>query len=190
MIKQSHQLRSQRHRSFLSNRRYSCTPPALILGLALLAQGCLVGPDFKAPPALVADKWIEQGSKSVDSRASEYRDWWAVFNDPRLTRLIQLAYQQNLTLQTAGVRVLEARAQLGIAIGEFYPQKQQAGASLSYNRIPISFPYNFATNTFWANQLGAQAAWELDLWGKLRRAIEPPPVPWLGPTMIPVPVPP
>ena len=108
----------------------------------------------------------------MDFTASEHRDWWAVFNDPTLTRLIQLAYQQNLTLRTAGVRVLEARARLGIAIGEFYPQQQQLGASLTYNRIPISLPYNFITNTYWADQFGAQAAWELDLWGKLRRAIQ------------------
>ena len=144
----------------------------IFFGLTLLLQGCLLGPDFKTPPARVADKWLEQSNKSVDFTASEHRDWWAVFNDPRLTRLIQLAYQQNLTLRTAGVRVLEARARLGIAIGEFYPQQQQLGASLTYNRIPISLPYNFITNTYWADQFGAQAAWELDLWGKLRRAIE------------------
>jgi hypothetical protein len=52
----------------------------LILGLALLVQGCTVGPDFKTPPAPVADKWLEQGNKSVDSAASEHRDWWTVFN--------------------------------------------------------------------------------------------------------------
>ena len=132
----------------------------------------MLGPDFKTPPATVAEKWLEQGNKSVDFAASEHRDWWAAFNDPRLTRLIQLAYQQNLTLRTAGVRVLEARARLGIAIGEFYPQQQQLGASLTYNRIPISLPYNFITNTYWADQFGAQTAWELDIWGKLRRAIE------------------
>jgi NodT family efflux transporter outer membrane factor (OMF) lipoprotein len=144
----------------------------LILGLALLVQGCMVGPDFKTPSAPVADKWLEQGNKSVDSAASEHRDWWTVFNDATLTRLIQLAYQQNLTLRTAGVRVLEARARLGIAIGEFYPQQQQVGASLTYNRIPVSLPQIIITNTYWADQFGAQAAWELDLWGKLRRAIE------------------
>ena len=144
----------------------------LILGLVWFAQGCLLGPDFKTPPAPVADRWLEQNNQSVDFTASEHRDWWMVFNDPRLTRLIQLAYHQNLTLRTAGVRVLEARARLGIAIGEFYPQQQQLGASLTYNRIPISLPYNFITNTYWADQFGAQAAWELDLWGKLRRAIE------------------
>jgi NodT family efflux transporter outer membrane factor (OMF) lipoprotein len=144
----------------------------LICAMAWFVQGCLLGPDFKTPSALVAERWLEQANKSVDSTSAEHRDWWAVFNDPTLTRLIQLAYQQNLPLRTAGVRVLEARARLGIAIGEFYPQQQQFGASLTYNRIPISLPYNFVTNTYWADQFGFQATWELDLWGKLRRAVE------------------
>src|SRR5215471_21131616 len=156
--------------SLLPNRRYPRTP--LLIVLALCVQGCLLGPDFQTPPASVADTWLEQGNKAVDSTAAEHRDWWTVFNDPRLTRLIQLAYQQNLTLQTAGVRVLEARARLGIAIGEFYPQQQQLGASLTYTRLPVSLPYNIITNTYWADQFGAQVAWELDIWGKLRRAIE------------------
>ena len=154
----------------LPNRQWLRTP--LLIVLALFVQGCLLGPDFQTPPASVADTWLEQGNKAVDSTAAEHRDWWTVFNDPRLTRLIQLAYQQNLTLQTAGARVLEARARLGIAIGEFYPQQQQLGASLTYNRIPVSLPYNVIANTYWADQLGAQVAWELDIWGKLRRAIE------------------
>src|SRR5262245_37189590 len=166
---QEHKDRRQR-RSLLPKHRCPRTP--LLITLALCAQGCLLGPDFKTPPAPVADKWLEQGNKGVESTTSEHQDWWAVFNDPRLTRLIQLAYQQNLTLQTAGVRVLEARARLGIAIGEFYPQQQQLGASLTYNRIPTSQPFNVITNTYWADQFGVQVAWELDIWGKLRRAIE------------------
>jgi NodT family efflux transporter outer membrane factor (OMF) lipoprotein len=172
IFRQFPQLRSRWRGSRFSNRRCLGELEVLILGLMLLAGGCMLGPNFKTPPASVADKWLEQDNKSVDATGSDQRDWWTVFNDPRLTRLIQLAYQQNLTLQTAGVRVLEARARLGIAIGEFYPQQQQAGASLSYNRIPVSLPYNFVTNTYWADQFGAQAAWELDVWGKLRRAIE------------------
>ncbi len=115
---------------------------------------------------------MEEADKSVKSEEAEHRDWWAAFNDPALTRLIEVAYQRNLTVQTAGVRVLEARARLGMAIGEFYPQQQQAGAAVNYNHIPISLPYNFITNTYWADQFGLQAAWELDFWGKLRRAIE------------------
>jgi len=149
-----------------------CGEYSVILVVTLFAAGCMIGPDFKTPATSVADKWLEEGNKSVDSGAAEYRDWWTVFNDATLTRLIALAYERNLTLQTAGVRVLEARAQLGVAIGEFYPQQQQVGGSLTNNRIPVSLPYNFVTNNYFADQFGAQAAWELDLWGKLRRAVE------------------
>lgn len=139
----------------------------------LLASGCVaVGPDFKRPRAPVADKWDEAGDASIKYSREEYRDWWTAFNDPALVRLIDLAYQQNLSLRTAGVRVLEARAQLGIAIGDLYPQQQLASASLSYNRIPISLPFILNSNTYWTDSFEAEAAWEIDLWGKLRRAIE------------------
>jgi NodT family efflux transporter outer membrane factor (OMF) lipoprotein len=144
----------------------------VLLLIAVLPAGCMIGPDFKRPPAPVARNWIEASDTSVAKGDDEYRNWWAVFNDPILIQLIKLAYQQNLTLRTAGVRVLEARAQLGIAIGEFYPQQQLVNASLSYNRIPISVPYNLISNTYLTDSFGAQAAWELDVWGKLRRGIE------------------
>src|SRR5262245_26557000 len=171
MINSLRRWRPKRGRT--DNFNVRCLRFLLIIALVCFVQGCMLGPDFTTPPAPIADRWLEQGNKSVDSTAApEHRDWWTVFNDPTLTRLIQLAYQQNLTLRTAGVRVLEARARLGIAIGEFYPQQQQVGASLTYNRIPISLPYNIVTNTYWADQFGAQAAWEIDIWGKLRRAIE------------------
>jgi NodT family efflux transporter outer membrane factor (OMF) lipoprotein len=132
----------------------------------------MIGPDFKRPPASVAGKWNEAGETPVNTNSEEYRDWWSVFDDPVLTRLVQIAYLQSLTLRTAGVRVLEARAELGVAIGMFYPQQQSVNASLSYNRIPISVPYNLISNTYWTDAFGAQAAWELDVWGKLRRGIE------------------
>jgi outer membrane protein TolC len=143
----------------------------IIVAAALLAIGCMLGPDFKRPPAPVASNWVESGDPALDSRP-EYPDWWKVFNDPVLTRLVESAYQQNLTLRSAGVRVLEARAQLGVAIGELYPQQQTVGASLSYNRLPISLPYNLSSNTYWSDTFAAQAGWELDIWGKLRRAVE------------------
>lgn len=146
---------------------------AIVIGLWLsLAAGCMIGPDFKLPPVKVSQKWTESSDPSVISSPPHYRDWWNTFNDPVLTRLIGTAYRQNLTLRAAGVRVLEARAQLGIAIGEFYPQQQQVTASVNYNRIPVSIPYSLVNNTYWADMVGAQAGWELDLWGKLRRGIE------------------
>jgi len=144
----------------------------MALGLSALAGACMIGPDYKPPSAPVAKVWMEGGNASVDTGRQEYRDWWSVFNDPALSRLIAIAYRQNLTLMTAGVRVLEARAQLGVAIGEFFPQQQSVGASVSYNRLPISVPYHLLSNTYWSDSFGAQAGWELDVWGKLRRGIE------------------
>src|SRR5271154_215032 len=102
----------------------------VLLAAGLLANGCIaVGPDFKRPSAPVAQQWNEASDAAVKYSSQEFRDWWSVFGDPDLTRLIALAYQQNLTLRVTGMRVLEARAQLGIAIGEFYPQQQFASAS-------------------------------------------------------------
>jgi outer membrane protein TolC len=103
-----------------------------VLAAALLAGGCMLGPDFKPPAAPVARNWTESGDPVVDVKRQEYRNWWMLFNDPVLGRLVQLAYEQNLTLRTAGVRVIEARAQLGIAIGELYPQQQSITAQLTH----------------------------------------------------------
>jgi NodT family efflux transporter outer membrane factor (OMF) lipoprotein len=140
---------------------------------SLVIAGCmLVGPDFRRPRAPTAARWNEAGDAHLDTSYADYRDWWTVFNDSDLTQLVGLAYQNNLSLRQAGVRVLEARAQLGIAIGEIYPQQQTLGASLSYNRIPGSLPYRLNRNTYWADAFEAQATWEIDFWGKLRRAIE------------------
>jgi len=172
VLRQFQAMRSWRRESLLLKRRYPRKPEILILGLALLAGGCLLGPNFQAPPAPVANQWIEEGNEAVNSALSEHRDWWTVFADPVLTRLVDIAYQQNLTLRTAGVRVLEARAQLGITIGEFYPQQQLTNAAVTYNRLPISSPFNLIDNTYWQATFGAQAGWEIDIWGKLRRAIE------------------
>jgi NodT family efflux transporter outer membrane factor (OMF) lipoprotein len=155
------------------------------LGLVvpLCCAGCLVGPDFVTPKAPVADKWLEANNASVDTRNQEYRDWWEVFHDPVLNRLIELAYNQNLTLVSAGTQVLEARAQLGVAIGEFYPQVQQGNGSVTYIRPShadtTEFPVNVIHN-FWRDSLGLAANWELDFWGKFRRAIESADASYLG----------
>jgi NodT family efflux transporter outer membrane factor (OMF) lipoprotein len=149
----------------------------LLLGLALVLPcgGCLVGPDFSRPAAPVADKWLEASNSSVDARNQEYRDWWTVFRDPALNRLIEIAYDQNLALVSAGTRVLEARAQLGVAIGEFYPQLQVGRGSVTYIRPSHADTTEFpsgVTQNFWRDSLGLTVNWELDFWGKFRRAIE------------------
>ena len=149
--------------------------PWLGFVIPLCCAGCLVGPDFSAPSAPVAEKWLEANNPSVDTRNQEYRDWWSVFRDPVLNRLIEIAYNQNLTLVSAGARVLQARAELGVAIGEFYPQVQQGNGSVTYIRPShadtTQFPVNVARN-FWRDSLGLTVNWELDFWGRFRRAIE------------------
>ena len=148
---------------------------ALAAALLLQCAGCLVGPDFSSPSAPVAEKWLEAGNASVDTRNQEYRDWWKVFHDPVLDRLIEIAYNQNLTLVSAGTQVLQARAQLGVAIGEFYPQVQQGNGSVTYIRPSHSDTTQFplgVTHNFWRDALGLTVNWELDFWGKFRRAIE------------------
>ena len=142
------------------------------LFVAAFLASCSVGPNFARPAVKTSDHWLDEKDGFLDATRSEHREWWSSLDDPVLTKLVELAYAQNLTLAAAGVRVLEARAELGIAIGEIYPQQQKVSAATSYDRIPLSVPYNLVDNTYWQATLGAQAAWELDVWGKIRRGIE------------------
>jgi NodT family efflux transporter outer membrane factor (OMF) lipoprotein len=149
----------------------------VVAALLVTLAGCAVGPDFAPPPAPTASNWLEWRNKSLKTGPEEYRDWWRVFHDPILDRLIEIAYSQNLTLLSAGTKVLQARATLGIAIGEFWPQKQQALGSVTYNLLsqansqssPVA---GISVINFWSDAIGVQAAWELDFWGKFRRGVE------------------
>jgi NodT family efflux transporter outer membrane factor (OMF) lipoprotein len=133
----------------------------------------LLGPDFTTPPAPVAAKFLKAGGTAL-ADAWDYREWWKSFNDPVLNHLIELAYAQNLTLLSAGTRVIEARAALGVAIGELYPQSQQAVGSIGYSGQSRTDPFSnpLAPRYFWRDDLGTKIAWELDFWGKFRRGVE------------------
>jgi NodT family efflux transporter outer membrane factor (OMF) lipoprotein len=157
-----------RYLAFLANCRRIGT-----LTLLLPLAACLLGPDFKDPPAPISEKFLKAAGPAL-ADAQDYRDWWKSFHDPVLNHLIELAYAQNLTLMGAGTQVLQARAALGIAIGEFYPQSQEAGGGLKYSgqsrTDPLSTP--LAPRYFWRDNLGLGVAWELDFWGKFRRGVE------------------
>jgi NodT family efflux transporter outer membrane factor (OMF) lipoprotein len=149
----------------------------------------MVGPDFSEPSAPVASKWLEANNPSVKTASldtagkREDWDWWRVFHDPVLDRLIRTAYEQNLSLVSAGTRVLGARAELGVAIGEFYPQVQQGSGSVTYIRPSHADSTKFpsgVTGNFWSDALGLTVNWELDFWGKFRRAIESADAAYLG----------
>jgi NodT family efflux transporter outer membrane factor (OMF) lipoprotein len=148
----------------------------LLAALVLPLAACAVGPDFIPPAALITDKFLgARNSRSIKADHQDYRNWWNAFHDPTLNQLVQIAYDQNLTLLSAGTRVLQARAALGIAIGSFYPQVQQGTGSLIYTQpsaaTPLALP-NATPTQFWTDSLAAQAAWELDFWGKFRRGVE------------------
>ncbi len=148
---------------------------ALALALAPALAGCAVGPNFAPPVPPVADKYLESHNPAVKTDRQNYRDWWKVFHDPVLDRLIETAYDQNLTLLSAGTRVLQARAELGVAVGEFYPQQQGGYGATTYNRpshADEAANPQLSLSNFWQSQLGLKAAWELDFWGKFRRGVE------------------
>ena len=156
---------------------------SLFLVVISLAGACTkVGPNFTRPEAEVSLGWMEAEDKRLIHDPADYRNWWRVFNDPVLDGLIERAYRDNLSLRIAGVRVLEARAQLGIAVGEFYPQTQQASGSLQYNRVSERSVAGLALSKFnyAQDQIGVGASWELDFWGKFRRAIESANAAWLA----------
>lgn len=139
----------------------------------MMAAGCVkVGPDYVRPDVALSQRWIDAGDSRVSSEASDYREWWKTFKDPVLDRLINDAYRGNLSLRIAGVRVLEAKAQLGVAAGELFPQTQFASGALTHNRNSAAGALSAGTLEYSQAQVGLNAAWELDFWGKFRRSIE------------------
>jgi NodT family efflux transporter outer membrane factor (OMF) lipoprotein len=175
-------------------RRHSCgiglapIHGAAILALLLLAAACTkVGPDFETPKADVAAAWLGADGSHAKAQTPQDAAWWRSFGDPTLDTLVATAYKQNLSLQVAGVRVLQARADLGQAIGNAYPQQQRLVGNALYNResdnapnsqifqtrnlnLPFSLPQR--DQSFYSTQFGLTATWEIDFWGKFRRAIE------------------
>ncbi len=147
---------------------------AAVVACVVALPGCTkLGPDFLRPDAALAEQWADAANPALKFDAPAAKAWWQAFDDPVLDRLVESAYQQNLGLRIAGVRVLEARAELGIAVGRRYPQRQQFGADATY----VSTSKNDANTAigdldYWEFGTGFDAAWELDFWGKFSRGIE------------------
>ena len=144
--------------------------------LILLSSGCTtLGPDFAKPDVAEPGDWLEEQEATFQRTSFDTREWWKVFNDPALDSLVDTAYRQNLSLQVAGLRIFEARAQLGIATGLQYPQQQSVGGSAQAVGISENSPNffsGFADDSYKDYRLGFDAAWELDFWGRYRRGIQ------------------
>jgi multidrug efflux system outer membrane protein len=143
-----------------------------LLGVAIFGSGCTVGPNYKKPTIPVPGTYRglppEEAGKT-DAASLGDQKWWEVFQDEQLRSLIRTALQQNYDVRIAGARILQAQAQLGITRADQYPSVS-AGANITDQHTARGkfFPA-FETST---GQVNASAAWELDFWGRFRRATE------------------
>jgi NodT family efflux transporter outer membrane factor (OMF) lipoprotein len=141
--------------------------------------GCKVGPNYHAPSSLLNDTWVMEEHPRLHGEPANLAHWWQHFNDPMLQFLITQTAHQNLTLREAGSRIIEARARRDAVIGNLFPQFQAANGNFSRNGISpnvanfFAFPGVFDPNLSFSNwNVGVGAVWELDFWGRYRRAIE------------------
>jgi NodT family efflux transporter outer membrane factor (OMF) lipoprotein len=132
----------------------------------------MIGPDYQRPPAPVAADWIGDDAGVIARSAEPIGPWWDSFGDPVLSNLIVEAYEHNPSLEAAGVRVLEAQARRGIAIGTLYPQTQNLVGAYRRNVASENILVPPPDRSFDQFLLGFDVAWEVDLWGGLRRGIE------------------
>jgi NodT family efflux transporter outer membrane factor (OMF) lipoprotein len=127
-------------------------------------NGFKVGPNYSKPPAPVAASWIQADDPRVHDPPPVDGDWWRAFRDPVLDSLVIRAYRQNPDLRSVGTRVLQARAQQAIAVGNVFPQSQQLLGLYPYGNI-VKAPAHLEITAF-------NLSWELDFWGKFRRQVE------------------
>lgn len=146
-----------------------------LLFAALALGGCVrLGPDFQPPGQPWTDHWNTTNLDQASQRdlQPDIRQWWQIFADPTLNQLIAEADANNSSLRIAGLRVMEARAQLGIAQSGRYPQLQQVSADSVYVNRDQSGGANPIDSHFWQHSAGFDVGWELDFWGRFSRAIE------------------
>ena len=136
-------------------------------------SGCSeVGPDFQRPEVPWLDGWPGPAlgplapTGAPPARSDE---WWQVFNDPVLDQLVAEAQRSNPSVRVAAARILEARAQLGVAGSGLYPQLQQvSGQAFRVGEDADNLP----ASSFASYGAALDIAWEMDFWGKYRRGIE------------------
>jgi outer membrane protein, multidrug efflux system len=146
-------------------------PVAALMWLA----GCKVGPNYHAPETTTPAKWSSATAGGETNVEPADAAWWKMFHDAELDSLIQRAAQSNLTLQVAVARVREARAERGVVSADLWPSVDANGSysqqRLSANGFP-EFPPGIVPLGAPVYQAGFDAAWELDVFGGTRRAVE------------------
>jgi len=143
----------------------------LAVSALLLLAGCTMGPNYKRPQVSVPGGYrgLAPGADQQGTASLADEKWWLVFQDEQLQALIREALAHNYDVRIAATRVLEAQAALGITRADQFPTIA-GGASASNSRYPQTrITPAFNTN---ANEVNLSLFWELDFWGKYRRATE------------------
>jgi multidrug efflux system outer membrane protein len=143
--------------------------PALAV-VALLLVGCTVGPDYKRPPIVAPSTF--RGDTAAPGAAESLADlaWWKLFRDETLQGLIRTALRENYDLRVAAARILDARSQVTIARSFQFPEAR-VSADAPYSRVEGQLaPQQF--REVLAPAGGIDLAFEIDFWGRFRRATE------------------
>jgi multidrug efflux system outer membrane protein len=145
------------------------TPLTVLLAAVILA-GCAVGPNYQRPEVTPPQQFRSQVAPAEAGSLADL-PWWQVFNDKALQGLITQALAGNYDLKVAVARIEQARAQVDVVRADFWPQVgYQASAARQKSFIPL--PQLEANVTYNSFQAAINAAWELDLWGRIRRSSE------------------
>jgi NodT family efflux transporter outer membrane factor (OMF) lipoprotein len=141
---------------------------------ALVAGGCMVGPDYKPPKTQAPPAWsgVTNSAAAADTRltanAVELAQWWTRFRDPKLTELVNAALRTNLDVRLAEALLREARAARGKDAGGLWPSLSASGSATGAGRL--NGPYTAGPRN--VLQAGAGAVWNLDFFGATRRQLE------------------
>jgi multidrug efflux system outer membrane protein len=136
--------------------------------ILLFVAGCMLGPDYRRPALQIPSTYrAPADNRETQSKASSFADlpWWQVFSDPQLQELIRTALERNYDMQLATERINAARAEVVITRSSLFPQLQGSGDLTRGKDASTQTKFRYLSLT-------ADVAFQLDLFGRLRRATE------------------
>jgi len=138
----------------------------------VLINGCIsVGPDYETPEIQMPDAWHKAVQNEIQSDSPTLQTWWTVFGDDTLNGLIDKASTNNLNLKTAAARIEQAAALRGVSASQYWPDIAGIGGASAFRTADDkTSPGQDQSSGFY--QAGLTMAWELDLWGRVRRSVE------------------
>lgn len=141
----------------------------LLVSAAALGAGCAVGPKYQRPAVSAPGQFRGTAAAEASKESLGDEQWWRVFQDETLQKLIRAALDESPTIEIAAARVAQAQAQAGITRADQFPSIGAAGAVGRQKTAGMSVFPGYEANSA---QLGLTAIWQLDFWGRYRKATE------------------